>query len=59
MGDCEGSGEVTIDELLLMVNAALDLQPASVCPPGDRSGDGTITIDEILSAVNAALQGYV
>jgi hypothetical protein len=58
-GDCNGDGEVTIDELLTMVNAALEVVPASVCPAGDANGDGEVTIDEILGAVNNALNGCV
>lgn len=56
-GDCGGDGEVTIDELILMVNVALGLAPAQNCPPGDVNGDGEITIDEIIQAVNRALSG--
>ncbi len=57
VGDCHGDGEVTVDELLSMVNIALGSAPVSGCLAGDGNGDGEITIDEILSAVNAALNG--
>jgi len=57
VGDCGGDGAVTIDELLIMVNAALGNADASACPAGDVNGDGQITIDEILRAVNNALNG--
>jgi hypothetical protein len=57
VGDCDGSGDVTINELLLMVNIALDNAETAVCPRGDRNHDGTITVDEILAAVNVALNG--
>lgn len=56
-GDCSADGEVTVDELLLMVNIALGSADPSACPPGDPSGDGEVTIDEILTATNAALNG--
>jgi hypothetical protein len=56
-GDCNGDGEVTIDELLIGVNIALDLQPLSRCAAFDAGGDGMVTIDELLAAVNNALGG--
>lgn len=56
-GDCDGSGEVTIDELIRMVNIALGTTELNQCRAGDANGDGEITIDEIVRAVNAALSG--
>jgi parallel beta-helix repeat protein len=56
-GDCGGDGEVTVNELLLMVNAALGNTLASDCLAGDGNQDGAITVDEILKAVNNALNG--
>ena len=56
-GDCDGSGYVTVDELVLLVNIALEASPLSACPVGDGNGDGAITIDEILAAVNLAFAG--
>jgi hypothetical protein len=57
IGDCNNDGDVTVDDLLLMVNIALGLAPFSDCPEGDSSGDGMITIEDILVAVNHALSG--
>ncbi len=57
IGDCNGDGEVTIDELLKGVNIALGTATMSICPPFDANGDGEVTIDEIIAAVNAALFG--
>jgi hypothetical protein len=54
-GDCDGQGTVTVDEILTMVNIALDKAPISDCQRGDSNGDGRITIDELLAAVNNAL----
>jgi hypothetical protein len=48
---------VTIDELLTMVNIALDTAALSDCEPGDANQDGEITVNEILVAVNNALNG--
>jgi hypothetical protein len=56
-GDCGNDGEVTINELLLMVNVALDQAQVSECSAGDRDQNDAITIDEILVAVDHALAG--
>jgi hypothetical protein len=56
-GDCDGSGDVTVDELVTGVNIALDLAPVERCLPMDSNRDGQVTIDELLQAVNAALFG--
>ena len=56
-GDCDGSGDVTINELIVMVNIALGSAPVSDCPAGDSDGNGEIAISEIIAAVNAALNG--
>ncbi len=56
-GDCNGNGEVTIDELVMMVNIALGARPLSDCEAGDSTRDGEITIDEIIRAVTRALNG--
>jgi len=57
VGDCDGSGQVTIDEILTMVNIALGSTNISSCLAGDSNHDSSITIDEILTAVNNALNG--
>ena len=56
-GDCNTDGQVTIDEILTMVNIALGNAPVSTCDAGDANHDGEITVDEILTAVNNALNG--
>lgn len=56
-GDCNGDGEVTIDELIRGVNIALGTLPLDACPSLDSGGDGEVTIDELISAVNDALAG--
>lgn len=56
-GDCDGSGTVTVDELITMVNIALGNSPVSACAAGDANGDGQITITQIIAAVNNALNG--
>src|SRR5579862_6261191 len=57
IGDCNGDGEVTVDELIVGVNIALGVANIDACPAFDRNGDGAVTIDEILAAVNALLIG--
>ena len=56
-GDCGHDGTVTISDLILMVNVALQTAPATTCSAGDRDQNGAITIDEILLAVRRALNG--
>lgn len=56
-GDCNDDGQVRVDELVALVNVALELQGLAVCPAGDGNGDGRVTIDEVLLAVNHALGG--
>jgi hypothetical protein len=55
VGDCNGDRQVTIDEILTMVNIALE-NVETPCFAGDANRDGRITIDEILAAVNNALR---
>jgi len=57
VGDCGRDAEVTVDEILTMVNVALGNTAVCSCEPGDANGDGQITVDEILTAVNNALNG--
>lgn len=56
-GDCGGDGAVTVDEIVLLVNIALELLALEHCPVGDHNGDQRITVDEIIAAVNVALNG--
>jgi hypothetical protein len=57
VGDCNNSNDVTVDELLSLVNIALGNADVSTCLPGDANHDDQITIDEILTAVGNALNG--
>ena len=56
-GDCNGDGQITITDLVVMVDIASGTAELSLCLPGDADGDGEITIEEIMQAVNAALDG--
>jgi hypothetical protein len=57
VGDCDESAEVTVDELVTLVNVDLGSQGWSACPLGDANSDGEVTVDEILLAVDHALYG--
>jgi YVTN family beta-propeller protein len=57
VGDCGVDRQVTVDEILAMVNIALGNADVSGCQAGDVNGGGEITVDEILTAVNNALNG--
>jgi Tol biopolymer transport system component len=57
IGDCTGKGQVTVDDILTMINIALGNTPVGNCLAGDANSDGQITVDEILTAVNNALNG--
>jgi hypothetical protein len=57
VGDCDGDGQVTVNELITMVNILLGNTPLSACMAGDADGSGDITINEIIAAVNNALDG--
>jgi hypothetical protein len=56
IGDCNGDGQVTVDEILTM-NIALGNANVLTCLAGAASHDGQITVDEILTAVNNVLLG--
>ena len=56
-GDCDASGEVTVDELVTVVNIALGSLPAANCAAGDLDGSGEVTVDEIIATVTSALVG--
>ena len=57
IGDCNGNGEVTVDEIIKAVNIALGTTPVDTCSTSDANGDGTVTINEIIADVNSALGG--
>jgi len=57
VGDCNGDGSVTVDELVLGVDIALGTIEGTQCPRLDRNADGKVTIDELVVAVSNALNG--
>lgn len=56
-GDCDSSGDVTVDEIVRGVSIALGLGAVAECSPIDRNGDRVVTVDEIIAAVRNALSG--
>lgn len=56
VGDCDGSGNVVVNELVLGVNIALVRQPLSLCLPFDPNSSGSVSVDELVRGVNNALR---
>lgn len=57
IGDCNGDGAVSVDELVMGVTIALEESRVETCHAFDFSGDGAVTIDEILGGIGRALAG--
>ncbi len=55
VGDCDGSGQVTVDELVRGVAIALGTFPLNDCAALDFNQDGKASIDELVAAVNVTL----
>ncbi|MEO8601790.1 MAG: hypothetical protein ABI629_04345 [bacterium] len=56
VGDCNGDGEVSINELILGVNIALGTSPVSACE-AFANQQGEVTIAQLIQGVNNALNG--
>ena len=61
VGDCDGMGSVTVDEILTLINMALGTETQlSACPHGfspDITDISQVNVAVILVAVNNALDG--
>ena len=55
-GDCDGSGRVTISDLIIGVNIALGTVPASACPAFENAL-GAVDIAQLVQGVTNALNG--
>jgi hypothetical protein len=57
VGDCNGSGDVTVNEIITLVNIALGAEHVADWLDGLASGttDADVTVALIIQAVNAAL----
>ena len=56
-GDCDGSGAIGINELIVGVGILLGEQSLSSCPSFDTDLDGLVTVAELVRAVTNALVG--
>ena len=59
IGDCNGNGEIAINELITGVNIALGSANVGTCPSFDSNSSGDVGINELIAAVNASLNGCV
>jgi hypothetical protein len=55
-GDCDGSGDVTVNEVVTLVNIALGTEDPSACPQGIPDG-AAVEVTLVVQAVNNALVG--
>jgi len=58
-GDCNGSGDVAVNELIAGVNIALGNSALDTCPDIDANGDDLADIGELIAAVNSTLHGCI
>jgi len=57
VGDCDGNGQVKINELVNGVNIALNVNPVTNCPAFDGNNNGSVSVSELVTGVNNALSG--
>jgi hypothetical protein len=57
--DCNGDGEITIDEIIRAVNIGIGLLALEQCPAGDANNDLQVSIDEIIRGINGGIDGCV
>jgi hypothetical protein len=57
VGDCDGNGEATVDEVVTGVNIALGAAQLAECPAFDCNGNNAVTVNCLVEAVNAVLAG--
>jgi hypothetical protein len=55
VGDCNGDLVVSVDELVVGVNIALDNAGATACVRFDGDESGGVTVEELVAAVQAAI----
>lgn len=54
-GDCNSDGNVSVDEVLRLLNVALGIAELGDCVEGDLNADTRIEVDELVKAVEALL----
>jgi len=57
VGDCNGDGQVLVNEMVIGVNIALGVSAASTCLSFDVNSDGSVSINELITGVNNLLNG--
>lgn len=57
LGDCNGDGQVEVDEVLAAANISLGNTPVSSCLAADPQHTGTVTTAELVQIVRIATQG--
>lgn len=57
VGDCDGNGAVSINELIRAVNIALGQTALDACMSVDANRDGHVSVAELIRAVGKALNG--
>lgn len=57
VGDCDGTGAVSIGNLVTAVNISLGAGDINSCPAIDANGDGLVSINELIQAVSNGLNG--
>lgn len=57
VGDCNADQQVTVEEIIRMVNIALGVSPVDVCIHADANSDDRVSVDEIVAAISFALRG--
>jgi hypothetical protein len=57
LGDCNISGDVTVDEVVVMVNIDLGSAQLARCPAADPDNTGGVMIPQIVGAVHNLLEG--
>jgi hypothetical protein len=50
-GDCDGSGEVGVEDLMLMVEMIFDDSDGTRCPHADADGDGSVRVNDVVAAL--------
>jgi cysteine-rich repeat protein len=56
-GDCDGDGQVRIEEMVLGVSMVMGKAPMQSCPAFNVDGSDRVTIDELLLGAGNALNG--
>jgi len=56
-GDCNGNGDVAINEVVLAVNIALGEATVDACSLVDDNGNDQVSVNELINAVNRMLYG--